>query len=927
MGTLDVEAEALRASVRGRLFGGGALPSIGRYQLQRRIGRGGMGVVYAATDPQLGRTVALKVLRPRSAGGPTKDGEARLLREARALARLSHPNVVSVYAVEQIEGVVCIAMEFVQGSTLQQWLSDSPRTVPEVVSAFIEAGRGLAAAHRSGLVHRDFKPPNVMVGASEGGPGRGRVRVLDFGLARADQDLEDTISTEASLERADGPDDLPTTETGMVMGTRGYMAPELRTEPASAKSDQYAFFISLYDALGSERDHSSPSIDLGSVPRRFRAVLRRGLERAPGDRWASMDAAVTALERASRTSRKALALVAGAGLALVASVAVAAGGDDTNACAGLGQRVQATWGANRASSVDEALADTADYVQQAWEHAKPQLDATVAALAEAASESCDSAWDGETLQSSDDAQRLVCLETQLLELDALLRQVEDDPATAGPSLPKAVAAFAPVDACADSEAAPLPAESQRVVEAMASVRGQLQAGRFRAAAESMGPVIRQAHVQPDSHLRAKALFLGAQVARAAGDLEQTEQRLQGALQESAAGGHDELAASIWTTSIEVALQEFGRIDEARRMLSPARAALARAGDGALLTADLTAAEGMVAERSGQPDRAVALYRQALEIYESEVDPSHPKVSDLLHRLARALRGAGTPEKSVPYIERALKLSRESLGPGHPDVAAHLIGLGSAAGFAGDHEAALEAFDDAVEILTTALGPEHPRVAVALHDRGNALAALRRFDEAYEDLRRASDLDRVTLGQDNPGRTQSLYGLAMVQRHRGELDDAQRLMEEALRVQERAWGTEHPDLAYVVGGLADIAAARQDYGAAIPHFQRARTLLEPALGPSHPRLVYPLLGEGRAELARKAPRAAIPLLQGAYRILESGPHDPMLGVEVAFVLAQALDAADEDGSRVTELLARAREGCAGEPPEGSLCAQVSEWTPA
>jgi tetratricopeptide (TPR) repeat protein len=168
---------------------------------------------------------------------------------------------------------------------------------------------------------------------------------------------------------------------------------------------------------------------------------------------------------------------------------------------------------------------------------------------------------------------------------------------------------------------------------------------------------------------------------------------------------------------------------------------------------------------------------------------------------------------------------------------------------------------------------------------------------------------------------------MVQRHRGELADAQRLMEEALEVQERAWGTEHPDLAYVVGGLADIASAREDYGAAIPHFQRARTLLEPALGPNHPRLVYPLLGEGRAELARDAPQAAVPLLESARRILDSGPHDPMLGVEVSFVLAQALHAADKDASRVEELLAQARTQCGGEPAEGSLCAQVAGWSPA
>jgi eukaryotic-like serine/threonine-protein kinase len=704
------------------------------------------------------------------------------------------------------------------------------------------------------------------------------------------------------------------------------MAPELRTESATAKSDQYAFFVSLYDAVGTRRDLSAPRIDLTSVPRRLRPVLRRGLSREPSARWPTMDAAVAALERAAAPSRRGVAVVAGAALALVATVAFAARREGTNFCAGLEQRIEATWGTERSARLDDAMADTAGYVREAWQHTKPQLDAAVDALSDTATTTCTAAWDGENLRSGEDAQRLVCLETQLLELNALLRQVEDDPAAVGPSLPKAVAEFAPLAVCAGSDPTPLPPESQRVAEAMATVRGQLHAGRFQAASESMESVLRRAHVQPDSRIRAEALFLGAQVARSSGALEQTEQRLQGALQEAAAGGHDELAASIWILSIEVALQEFGRIDEARRMLSPARAALARAGSGALLSADLTAAEALVAERSAEPERAVSLYREALKVYEAEVAPTHPRISELLHRLARALRGAGVPEQSVPYIERALKLSRERLGPGHPDVALHLIGLGSAANFSGDHEAALAAFDEAVEILTTALGPEHPRVAIALHDRGNALAALRRFDEAYEDLRRAADLDRVTLGHDNPGRTQSLYGLAMVQRFRGELADAQRLMDEALSVQERAWGTEHPDLAYVVGGLADLAAAREDYDTAIMHFGRARTLLEPALGPSHPRLVYPLLGEGRAELAREAPSAAVPLLENAHRILQSGPHDPMLGAEVALVLAQSLHAAQRDAPRVELLLGQARQACAGERAEATLCAEVSDWPP-
>lgn len=926
MGKLDVEAEALRASVRSRLFGDVGLPSIGRYQLQRRVGRGGMGVVYAAIDPELGRTVALKVLRPHTAGGPTRDGEARLLQEARALARLSHPNVVSVYAVERIDGVVCIAMEYIEGETLTRWLVDPDRTLPDVVSAFIEAGRGLAAAHRQGLVHRDFKPPNVMVGAPEAGERRGRVRVLDFGLARADIDLEDTISSEAW---SSGSGSAPETETGMVMGTRGYMAPELRDGPASTKSDQYAFFLSLYDALGQRRDDDERRVLLHTIPRPYRGIVGRGLAHDPADRWPSMDAAVKALERAGGRTRRLGLGVAGVGIALATGVATLASADAPGPCAGLSETVERTWSASRSAAVTEALVPSPGYVADAWANAKPELDRLVDDVAAEATEACEAAYDGDALQSAADAQRVLCFETQLLELDALLRQTQTHPGSAGAALPQALATFDPLRVCSETPAAPASPAARRVAEALAGVRAQLRMGRYAEADAAIDPLLRDAHVQSDDGVRAQALLLGARTARAAGHLSVAEERLQAALQEASAAGLDRLATQVWITTVEVTVEEFGRIDEARRMLVPARAALARAGRPRLLEADLHAAEALVAERSAEPERAVDLYQRALDTYEGNVPASHPRLPTLLHGLARAQRGAGRPEASLRPIERAIALTRDALGPGHPDVATHLVGVGSAAAYLGDHERALEAFSQAVDIVTAALGPDHPRVAIALHNRGNAYATLRRFDEAYEDLRRATALDRETMGKDNPGRTQSLYGLAMVQRFRGELDDAQALMEEALEIQERAWGEDHPDLAYVVGGLADIAASNEDFDGAAAFYARARRLLEPALGPHHPRLIYPLMGGGHAELARGNPAAAEALLKRAMAVLSSdahGPTDPMLEVEVGFVLAQALHTQGRTPDRVATLLGRARAGCGEAEVRPALCDEIDGWKP-
>jgi eukaryotic-like serine/threonine-protein kinase len=302
--------------------GGGATTTpgprsqIGRYAIEGLLGAGGMAVVYLARDPVLGRAVALKVMRVGD-----EPGASRLVREGQALARISHPNVISVYEVgREADGLIYIAMERIVGVTLTQWL-ETPRTRREILDAFAAAGRGLSAAHAAGLVHRDFKPDNVMVGDD------GRVCVLDFGLARAmptSGDAADAPGHDAGDAARDG---LAVT-AGSAAGTPAYMSPEQwRGERAVAASDQFSFCVALWRALTGEHP-----FDLGSrealrgaviagqirrpppiLPRRLRGVLRRGLAIDPRDRFASIDAIVGELAcRRRRWWIPALAAVAAA---------------------------------------------------------------------------------------------------------------------------------------------------------------------------------------------------------------------------------------------------------------------------------------------------------------------------------------------------------------------------------------------------------------------------------------------------------------------------------------------------------------------------------------------------------------------------------------------------------------------------------------
>jgi serine/threonine protein kinase len=241
---------------------------VGRYVLLDAVGSGGMGVVYAAYDPELDRKVAIKLLRFDRLGSEAGERDRlRLQREAQAIARLSHPNVVHVYDVGTFGDQVFVAMEFVAGRTLRQWAEEEPRPWREVVDRFALAGRGLAAAHAAGLIHRDFKPDNVLLGDD------GRVRVVDFGLARP---AGQQPAPEGERTPSGGTLAHPLTEWGVVVGTPAYMAPEqLRGEASDERSDQLSFCVSLYETLYGERPFPGGSSSPGHRSAAWRGTGRR----------------------------------------------------------------------------------------------------------------------------------------------------------------------------------------------------------------------------------------------------------------------------------------------------------------------------------------------------------------------------------------------------------------------------------------------------------------------------------------------------------------------------------------------------------------------------------------------------------------------------------------------------------------------------
>jgi tRNA A-37 threonylcarbamoyl transferase component Bud32 len=429
---------------------------VGRYVIESTLGAGGMGVVYLARDPELGRHVAIKQLPPRASSW---QAEARLLREAQAMARLAHPNVVAVYDVGLSERGPFVAMEYVDGTTLRAWCEARPRSPAEILAHYIAAGEGLEAAHRAGLVHRDFKPDNVLVDR------HGRARVTDFGIARHyDDDPDDG-------EARPGPVVVGVTAASRVVGTPGYMSPEqYRRAALDHRSDQFSFACALFEALAGRLPFAGVgdalraavqggelrARELERVPAWLRAVLSRALASDPAERYPSMAALVAAL-RADPTRRRrrrrialaaALAVGLGGGAVAVGAIGGDAASEPSAAACAAPSPMAAVWNPTRAAAVEAAVGER----ERVWTDLDGTLDRYALDWTAAHVGACLAAARGE-LPSAEAATRGACLDERLAAFTAVV-----DDATAGArdawSLYLAARRLPPIAPCGGSSRAP-----------------------------------------------------------------------------------------------------------------------------------------------------------------------------------------------------------------------------------------------------------------------------------------------------------------------------------------------------------------------------------------------------------------------------------------------------------------------------------------
>ncbi len=665
---------------------------LGRYRIGRKLGEGGMGVVYAAHDPDLDRQVAIKVLRP---GQQASDAaRARLLREARAMAKLSHPNVITVHEVGTVGDIDFVAMELVAGGTLGTWLEEN-RSPREVTRALLAAGRGLAAAHGAGLVHRDFKPANVLI------DDRGRAVVTDFGLARALREdrqsvaLEDTLAPDAASEVAEAGALAAITEAGALAGTPAYMAPEQHEGgEADEKSDQFSFCVTLFEALCGGRPFSGETLeelrrkattgDMADPPRgaripgRLRRALRRGLSPRPSDRYPSMEPLLAELERAlSRRRRQAAAwglAAASVVLAVAAASAVTGAGKEEAAVCDADAELAAVWDDATREDVRRALVEarSAGGARLADTTAE-RLGAYADSWADSYQEICTATHERNEVNEEDYYLARRCLAERRSELGSLIDSLRDGEAAERAA--EAVESLSPVSSCTDLEflragiPPPEDADTRRVVEEireeLAAIGGLRQAGRAREAPERAREVTERARDSGYEPVVAEALVAKGEVHRSLREAGRARSALDEAALVAELEGHDRARAEALVAKVDVKASFSSNHEAILELADRARAAIARIGDDLVLSARLDRARARVHREQERFDEAEDLLRSALARYQRHDGDESLRAVETTNELALVLFLTGRFDSLVSLQREAVDIARRQLGAYHP----------------------------------------------------------------------------------------------------------------------------------------------------------------------------------------------------------------------------------------------------------------------
>ena len=854
----SIEVDVAREAARRALFGRRTESrTVSRFELRRRLGSGGMGSVYAAHDPELDRTVAVKVLCSPDAGG--LEQTELFVAEARSMAKLAHPNVVTVFEAGVVPDdggrpAAFVVMELIDGPTLRAWVSESQPSWSEVVAAYADAGRGLSAVHEAGLVHRDVKPDNIMLGPD------GRVRVMDFGLAR---DLGGAPST--TVETTEACVDAEH-RTRSIAGTPAYMAPEqLRDGTTTHRSDQFSLCVSLFEALWGRRPYSGnsvpeiaecyraathpPEVPSRPLPRRMRGALMRGLHPDPAQRFESMRELVEALTPRRRRLASWIGLAAGCG-----AVAWGTWQADQHAepCERGAEVFAEVWSVHEAEAVTHGLnatgvayaSDMADRVQESldryaheWvqEHRTACLDTAVAGT-----------QSEERLQ-----ERMDCLERRRKEVASLVGALSEATPTAAENAGSAAAGLEPPTRCrldayhsdAEPPAPEIAEEVDAIRESLVHVHTLWMLGEEESARGEAEGALVAAQRTGYAPVRGQASLVAGKYAMLLGDFSSATPLLVEAYSDARVSG-DQLTA----------------IDAALRLVS------ARPGD-----ADSTKNSPAWLDVARAEIRVSGI---------SEFD------AELNYYEAQARGRAGDYSGAIEALERAAAITGPLCDDG--DCAIHISvveELGYNHSQLGRYREALDFARAALEIAVRTHPEGHPAVATAQLSLGRAFSGQRRYEEAVGPLEAAHAVYVSTFPEGNPNRATVMHMLGHAYAHTERVEEGLVLIRSAIR-EARVFG-DALHTAAMLNQLAGVLSDKGDVDGAVAAWTEAVELLHEEFPDGHPAEAVFLGGLGSAYGKHGKHELAVDVLRQAEaaRIGPTGPKN----AAIDFLLARSLHA--------------------------------------